>query len=349
MLQHQLSGDGSTVYSAIRDWSAENECSGLWIAAAYATVSGTRLILDLIRLTDPAEINFLIGIDDHITQPEALKSMRSFPGATLRVASLQEKGARFHPKAYYFRSTRGHEFDLCISGSSNLTYAALNTNCEVNSIVPGDQAYRVQFFEIWKRLWRVGAVLSDEALSDYVRTYRKARQLRARIEQITASDGPPAKHKVALKSDDTEIEPSEATICWIECGFITLMGRELEFKAEQALFFGLHPQGAADQRFEFVTSAGNVAKLRMKFQGNHMWRLQLNDEVPEVKDGLRPLLNDGTLGRSPYVAVFARTGVPGRYDVRFIELNSQEFRNLKKTCALRGAIGRTSAREYGWV
>ena len=47
--------------------------------------------------------------------------------------------------------------------------------------------------------------------------------------------------------------------------------------------------------------------MNFKYQeGNAMWRLQMRNEVPEVRRGLRPLV-DGTLGRSHYVAIFERT------------------------------------------
>lgn len=348
MAEHQFAGWGTTVSSIMKDWASHQKCSGLWIAAAYATVSGVREVLDTVSTTRSAKMEFIIGLDDYITQPGALRLLKSVPRSNLRVASLSRKGSRFHPKAYYLQSERGSKYDLSIVGSSNLSHAALNTNCEVNSCAVGDDQRAKQFFGTWDQVWRVGEDLADEALQKYEETYEKARRLRSVLERVVGKSELETDRRVALKSDETQTDPGLANTCWIEGGYITLMGRELEFKAEQALFFALSPQGAEDKYFDFVTSDGNVARLRMKYQENHMWRLKLNDEVPEVRRGLRPRLQDGSLGRSPYVAVFRRSDAPDRYDLRFVELGSKEFKRLRRESELQGAIGRTSAREYGW-
>jgi len=348
MIHFQFAGSGGTLSSLIRDWSAQQECSGLWVATAYATVSGVRQVLQAVRLTQAAELRFIMGLDDHITQPGALELARTFPRSHLRVASLSNTGARFHPKVYYLKSARGAHHDLSIIGSSNLSYAALNGNCEVNSFAIGDSDRADQFFEGWAALWQIGNDLSDQAFEAYSETYDKVRRLRSAIDRVARQSAASADTRAALESDDTQVDPRLATTCWIEGGYITLMGRELEFKAEQALFFGLSPHGGTEGLFHFVTSDGNVAALRMKYQKNYMWRLQLNDEVPEVRAGLRPRNPDGSLGRSPYVAVFRRTDTPDHFALTFVDLNSPEFGRLKTHSERHGAIGRTRAREYGW-
>ena len=153
---------------------------------------------------------------------------------------------------------------------------------------------------------------------------------------------------IILASDDAELDPAQATICWIECGYITAMGREIELKAEQGLFFGLNPAGEEPRVFNFLVSSGVTTSLRLKFQANHMWRLQLNSEVPEVAAGLRPRMPDGTLGRSSYVAVFERTDDGSVFRLRFIGLSSIEFAKLARKSRQLGTLGQTSARQYGW-
>lgn len=347
MIRHQLPGSATNIASFLKEWGEKQECSGMWIAAAYATVSGVREVLESVRTTENVEFNFLIGLDDYVTQPGALELIKSLPGSRLRVASLSGDNVRFHPKLYYFQSNCGVELDLSIVGSSNLTHAALKYNCEVNSCVIGDHR-RKQFFSVWGDLWSIGQDISDEILRKYADTYARVRRVRTIIERITKENEAADEPTRALESDKTEIDPAFAKTCWIEGGNITLMGRELEFKAEQALFFGLQSNGGDDKFFDFETSGGNIARLRMKYQGNHMWRLQMNDDVPEVKIGLRPKLPNGKLGRSPYVAVFQKTDAVDRYVLKFVELGSKEFRLLKRSSVNEGAIGRTSAREYGW-
>ncbi len=86
----------------------------------------------------------------------------------------------------------------------------------------------------------------------------------------------------------------------------------------------------------------------MKYQGNHMWRLQMNNTVPEVQKGLRPRLANGRLGRSKLVAIFKRTHEDKTFDIRFIKINSLKFKKIIKSSLKFGTQGQTSARKYGW-
>ncbi|RVB66107.1 phospholipase D-like domain-containing protein [Mesorhizobium sp. M7A.F.Ca.CA.002.03.2.1] len=345
----QSAGTAETLGNAVRAWSEHRPCTGFWVAAAYATVSGVRELLGALTMMDAPETHWLVGLDDYITQPGALRLIQSLPGAQIRVAGLSSKDARFHPKLYFFKSTSKEETNLLVVGSANLTRAALRKNCEANAIGTGGKNSTEAFDAAWSQLWSIGEELTAEKLSEYEQTYLKIRPLRDAIARLTTGKNekePPVKK--ALDSDQTEVDPALATTCWIEGGNITLMGKELEFKAEQALFFGLSSNGGEDSYFNFKTSAGTVAKLKMRYQQNHMWRLQLNDEVPEVKVGLRPKDPDGSLGRSPYVAVFERTKIGGTFVLGFLHLESKEFSRLKRQSERYGATGSTIARQYGW-
>lgn len=157
------------------------------------------------------------------------------------------------------------------------------------------------------------------------------------------------KQAEVLASDIAQLDPSLAKTCWIEGGYITAMGRELEFKAEQGLFFGLSSSGVdSPQTFNFRLASGAEMPLRMKYQGNHMWRLQLNSKIPEVQRGLRPRQADGSLGRSPYVAVFRKTSRRNTFELEFIKLESKGFKELLLQSTSTGTVGHTSARQYGW-
>jgi hypothetical protein len=125
------------------------------------------------------------------------------------------------------------------------------------------------------------------------------------------------------------------------------MGRELEFKGEQARFFGLDPAGGPAEFRDFTLSNGNTASLRLKYQGNSMWRLQLRQEVPEVGVGLRPKAR-GVLGRSPYVAVFRRLEGNNLFALSFPRKTSSEYLSIRNLSESAGTIGHTSSREYGW-
>lgn len=143
------------------------------------------------------------------------------------------------------------------------------------------------------------------------------------------------------------IDPTVATQCWIEVGKNTALGHELEIKAEQALFFGLHHSGGNKQAREFRLTDGSSIQLNFKYQGNAMWRLQMRNRIPEVRRGLRPIV-DGRLGRSPYVAVFERTRAKNSFKLRFIREKSVDYRRIKRNAEINGTVGHTTARQYGW-
>ncbi|MGQ0582429.1 MAG: phospholipase D family protein [Reyranella sp.] len=320
------------------------------VAVAYATVSGLRDLVDAFPRNSLTQSEWLIGLDDLITQPGVFDALEKLDHATVKFATYRSRGRRFHPKVFSFSNTSDPQRDIAIIGSANLSSAAFAGNAEAAAIVDLSSASaRASFETFWKTLWQQGRRLTKAQLE----SYRKRYESRPKGQPPPplppkASTKKPKKRKQILSSDDVEIDPTVARVCWIEGGNITALGRELEFKAEQALFFGLPRSGGKSKTFNFVTSAGKVVPLLMKYQGNHMWRLQLNREVPEVERGLRPKLPTGKLGRSPFVAVFARKHEVNHYSLRFVRLKGSEFRKLVARSKRSGSYGRTTARQYGW-
>jgi HKD family nuclease len=324
-------------------------CKVVRVAVAYATVSGVRLLLSSVAAEQLQESYWLVGLDDAITQPGAIEMLQQEAGANVRVASYQSKGFRFHPKVFQF----GYDIDLkksvLVVGSNNLTSSAMRGNGEAFITVwPSTTAELSATDEFWKQLWNEGHEPTPAELKAYKAKYERAKRARKKLERVLGVKVAKPVVQEVLSSDDAEIDAALSSICWIECGAVTAMGRELEFKAEQGRFFRLSPSGGHAQQFKFRVSDGKVVTLRMKYQQNHMWRLQMNNEVPEVRTGLRPLLPDGSLGRSPYVAVFKRTKWPDTFDLQFLKVSSPAFSKLKDESERRGTVGRTSARQYGW-
>lgn len=343
--------------STLDDFFYETASSGAYdemlIAVAYATVAGIRKLLAGIPAATQVQTRWLVGLDDYITQPGAIRALMAMPGAQLKVASYASGGLRFHPKVYIFRRAARPKAALAVIGSSNLTAQALSGNGEANAVLTCERAQdHAQLQQLWDALWVQGRDLSQQELAAYELAYernRPSRPLAPAPLPGTARTRPGRTRQLdVLATDDAELDPSTAELCWIECGNITGMGREIEFKAEQGLFFGLSPTGGTAHVFSFVTSAKDTVPLRMKYQANHMWRLQLNNSVPEFAAGLRPRLRDGSLGRSPHVALIRRTDRPGVFTLRFILLDSPEFRRIVARSRKRGTFGQTSARQYGW-
>lgn len=312
-------------------------------AVAYVTIAGARELLAAASPHPFSSSKWLVGLDDCVTQPNAIELLGGLRGAELRVVSLESQGWRFHPKFFLFDSRVGVRRSLAVIGSANLSAAALSGNAEAFALLELTGAREfAELDQSWESLWRLGHVPTASELADYSTRYGAAHKLRRRGDRRRQ---PPRIRRV-LDSDEALIDPEQATTCWIECGNVTALGRELELKAEQGLFFGLAPQGGAPTSFDFSVSDGRRVSLRLKYQENHMWRLQLTRDVPEVRTGLRPTLPHGGLGRSEYVAVVRRR--KDEFDLSFVRLNSREFRRLRAKSELLGTIGRTTAREYGW-
>lgn len=315
------------------------------IAAAYATVSGVRYLLD--RLPAATRTEWLIGLDDALTHPDAIELVLGLEGAVVRIAKAAS-GFRFHPKVYYFESSTPRYPDVILIGSANLTRAAFTVNTEAVALLSAaTPARRVTFGRIWDELWAQGTLASEAELRDYRARYARARPLRDRLANVTRVAGPTLRSDV-LERDTADADPTRAESCWIECGYVTAMGRELELKSELGLFFGLDPHGGPPRLLTFHVSDGTQTQLRWKYQENHMWRLQLSNDVPEVRRGLRPRLGDGTLGRSPFIALFKRRAVPGNFDLQFVRLGTARARFIERESSKHGTVGRTSARSYGW-
>lgn len=335
-----------TLAQLISDRAGQTSFDEALVSVAYMTVSGIRLLINGFANSIPGKSKWLIGLDDYITQPGAIDAAMAIPGAEVRVVSYSALGLRFHPKVYIFRKNSKPRQGLTILGSSNLTSQALAGNGEANAIINVEN--QEDFFmtqTLWDALWKQGHSPTKQELIAYKKKYETTN---ARKPKEVAAKGKSKSGMIILSSDDAELDPTQANTCWIECGYITAMGREIELKAEQGLFFGLNPTGEKPRTFDFKLSSGAKTQLRLKFQGNHMWRLQLTNEVPEVAAGLRPRLPDGTLGRSPFVAIFERTDKTSLFRLRFIKLSSAEFRKLAKKSSQLGTLGTTTARQYGW-
>lgn len=316
------------------------------VAVAYMTVAGLQVLRTSLSPHKLKKSQWLIGLDDHVTHPGAIEALLNTENTDIRVVSHADKALRFHPKVFMFGKHGTPANYLTLLGSANLTASALGGNSEAVAIMePQGQGETDSLDQLWSKLWALGHKPTKAELDQYKLAYEK---LAARRKQEKAAQKAPKKHEPILESDDAELDPSVATRCWIECGFNTALGRELEFKAEQGLFFGLAPTGEDPRSFEFEVSSGALVKMRMKYQGNHMWRLQLSRDVPEVAKGLRPKKADGTLGRSPYVAVFDRTKKKGTYKLFFVRLTSPAFKKILSDSKADGTSGKTSARQYGW-
>ena len=346
MIQLPHAKENDTLAAFMSRVVSQRAWSTISVAVAYASVSGVRQFYDLVRRKHPsANFRWLLGLDDFITQPGAIAFCDAVPHSELRIFSAASGRSRFHPKLYFFEDGRASSL---IVGSANLTAAALGSNCEAVAIVGATGVRGITHIRTsFESVWALGKKPSSRILTEYAAGYEKYRRSRAFIiggEPLKAHSVKPGD---VLRSDEAQIDPSIADVCWIEVGKNTALGRELEFKAEQALFFGLTPTGGSSEMRKFRVSNGAVVPLRLKYQQNAMWRLQMTRDIPEVATGLRPLIR-GKLQRSPFVAVFVRGKSDSIFRLTFIRSDSKAFSQIRADSMKLGTMGTTSARKYGW-
>lgn len=336
-----------TLGQTIATLSSSQKWEQMSVAVAYSSLAGVTRLHEVVFDAHPdASFRWLLGLDDYITQPGAIDFCCSVKNAEVRIYSSKRPNTRFHPKVLLFDAPQRGGMSSMIIGSANLTFAALNRNCEAVAVIEAQRkAERALMRSRFESLWSLGTAPTDKLLSEYKSKFDKFRKSRAFL--LAAESETPTNTGPILHSDSALINPSTATVCWIEVGKNTAQGRELEVKGEQARFFGLEPTGGTAAFRNFIVSSGDTVPLRLKYQGNAMWRLQLRASVPEVDEGLRPVIN-GKLGRSPYVAVFERTRTKDLFTLSFPRRDSKEFRGIWKNSESAGTIGSTASREYGW-
>jgi HKD family nuclease len=325
------------------------ECRRISVAVAYSSVAGVTRLHEMAEAKSPkTSFRWLLGIDDYVTQPGAIKFCQSLPRSTVKIYSTKKAGSRFHPKYYLFEASSKSHQAVTILGSSNLTRAALRTNCEANALLRASNRNESTMMENeFLKLWDLGTAPTEKLLRNYEEKYRKYLSQRKFLQDSVLETKNNKKTKEVLESDSAQLGAESATVCWIEVGKATAQGRELEFKAEQARYFGLAPGGGVPSMQNFLVSDGSTTQLRLKYQGNSMWRLQLKNSVPEVTQGLRPMVN-GKLGRSPLVAVFRRISGSNAFRLSFLPSDSMEFSKLKNRSTELGTVGHTPTRFYGW-
>jgi len=329
----------ASVAQLVKDTVGAESYGRCGIAVAYATVAGVRKAMEVLDSTSVlADSRWLLGLDDYLTQPQAIDLIRKeFPAAEVRLAGIRVTGKRFHPKIYWFSSKNKSVGSSLVVGSANLSNAGWCANVEAVTAVraaEGPESEKLDF--VWSQAWGSGVPFSDAILDAYRQDYVRYRP--------AFSSPPKTNGKLVLQQDDASIDPTLAGKCWIELGNITgFNSNQLEIKAEQALFFGLNKKHGAAVAVSVRLTSDLVVGISVRYHKNAMWRFELPKSIPEVHKGLRP---NG--GRSPYVAIF--TKLPnGDIRLEFIRSGSRMFAAVRKETIMAGTLGKTVAREYGWI
>lgn len=307
--------------------------------AAYATYKGTTLVRSLLSGRNDARYRWLIGLDDAFTDPEALRIAINTYGAETRVAELQAKGKRFHPKAYLLDSNEQGTATLII-GSCNLTEAALTKNCEVYAACYAATTLEVnQLRAYWEKLWEVGSPATREKVDEYATRYKAARVRNPAVEAEKSS--PASRHVRRAVSGSI----NSSTLAWIVLGKNTGGGNQLDIVKALAPFLSLvgNPSQGTTQHLHIKSEQGTL-DYQMTFTKG-MWRFM------NLQQGFTQSLRPKANSPSPYLLVFERAQ-DGELSMRIIQRDGDEAKSIMALSAEIGFVGTSvegsSGRRFGW-
>lgn len=134
----------------------------LRIAVAYATRGGVERLQAFVgSALKNAEV--LVGLDDYVTEPEALGLLRASCREVRTTKTAQGDHGRFHPKFYWrYSASRGAWY----VGSANLTPSALDHNVEAGVVSRYEGDVPEELASLWSSWWEAGQSI-EETLVGY--------------------------------------------------------------------------------------------------------------------------------------------------------------------------------------
>jgi HKD family nuclease len=225
-----------TFADVIPRFLARTKFDQLDVAVAYATRAGLRA-LEVALGQWPARTRWIVGLDDAITQPEAIDDLIQLAPGTVWLAELGPQGRRFHPKVYCFSSSRDEQSCAVMLGSANMTHHGLNLNAEVGLILLAESATEAREL---KNLWESMRQLARDPAEYNLQAYRD-RHARARLERRQLADQGvlPSQPEAEEPTNLFDGTPASASVAWTEGASPSAGGRDLEFPRDMMPFFRL--------------------------------------------------------------------------------------------------------------
>lgn len=256
----------------------------LRIAVAYVRTSGVERLRRMAG-SALARADVLVGLDDYVTDPDAIQSLR---GVCRRVRTITNDAGRFHPKLYWRRTNDG---GACYIGSANLTGSALDKNDEAGVVFeymgppPDDLA------TLWTTWWDRGRP-AEQTVAGYARSFAEKRS--SPTLQPTSSDHVLAR-LTALSSRPVELL-SDGELLELREAIVALQTRVPELGA--LLRERLEAQGGSRTR----DVAGSIVELtgpKFQWDRNALDELVARFGVPRsrvflpAREEVRPDASDG--------------------------------------------------------
>ena len=177
----QGGAQGLTIAAAIKRYVREGSFDEVEVAAAYVTKHGVDALFRILG-GEPPRSRWVVGLDDAVTQPEAIDKLSKLNNSEVRLAKLSPR-YRFHPKVFRFHRKKNDESVLVV-GSGNLTEQGLSKNAECAVLMRSENHEDVcKMKETFENLWSIGRTASNKEILQYRDIYNLAKIHRAAIEK----------------------------------------------------------------------------------------------------------------------------------------------------------------------
>lgn len=349
-LVSQGGAGGQTLGKALSVSSGAGQFDRLDVAVAYATLPGVKA-LALAVGGIPQISRWVVGLDDAITQPEALNYIAQLQGSELRVVKLTP-ARRFHPKMYLLWSSSEDGRAAAAIGSGNMTVNGLRKNGETAVVLTADGPADAKALKgQWQEMWELGHPPTDPELAAYKELFKKAKKQRKKISDLGAAPPESEASEVVNEEPTFNGEPESALIAWLEVGSASAGGRDLEFPKAMMPYFAL--TGSKEVR-RFTTVDGQMYDLEFtKRVQNDMWRLMFSSASIQSainRTTMRPISGEN---RSDLAAVFRKRIGTKEFDLQLLKISSSAFKSLvAQSKAIHGEFVTTTApggRRYGYL
>jgi hypothetical protein len=294
---------GRSNLDLVADVIAAQQWDALDVAAAYATISGVRVVLHKMTEVLGADWEALpkrwvVGFDYCRSDPLALKMLNELPNSIVKIPDAARVLATprcvprrpFHPKTFIFR---GNNHSTVFSGSGNLSRSGMTLGHEVGLLIGskrparnGDAPVRAKIAVVsnwYEALWQGATTLDTPLLEEYQAVFESVPNLR--FPTPTDDDPPisPTKRRALTTEDLRKLRACRHF--WIEAGNVTKNlgphrpGNQLMMTPLTRVFFGVPatgvPQNTPLRHIELQFDENNPVERSLTFSDNGMDKLTL--------------------------------------------------------------------------
>lgn len=326
--------------SLITDEITAKKYTRISACAAYASFRGVVLVRTALSSAGSPRFRWLFGLDDCITDPQAIKVATGTYHAETRIVAVVA-GRRFHAKAYLLDDSDTESASLII-GSANLTAAALTKNCEGYVLLRAETTEEVTALQsYWELFWRMGVPSTKDLVSQYEEKYKTRQFQKSEVEKEGSDTSRTPKTARLIKES-----LRSSRLAWIVLGSNTGGGGQLDIVKKLLPFLRL-PTEYSEGTTAYRTFNSPMGQRRFKLTFTKgMWRFM------NLQQGFRQRLRPDLNKPSPYVLVISR-GVEGaEASLKIQRVRSKDTEQMIQESRTNGFVDTSvpgpSGRLFGW-